>query len=126
MHIALRSLALTLLTKVSGHKGGIGPLKTPVTTLVSFGDSYTDQIHSTNGGTQWPVYASGYGHFGIIDVAVSGATCNQSQVNCASPVLPYQLNDYLARSKGMHLDLESTVFSVWIVTNDVCPLIPHV
>jgi len=117
MHIALSFIALTIIAGVSASH--TGPLKTPVTTLVSFGDSYTDQIRISNGGTQWPVYASGYGHFSIIDVAVFGATCNQSQVNRPFPIFPYQLNDYLNRSRGMHLDFESTVFSIWIGTNDV-------
>lgn len=98
----------------------LGPVKTPVTGLVTFGDSYTD-LNFSNGGSPWPVYAAAYGGFSVIDVAVSGAVCNQTIVNRASPVLPYQYQQYVSRASD--IDYDSTVYSIWIGTNDVRSII---
>lgn len=99
----------------------LGPSKLPVTTLVSFGSSTTDQLFATLAGAKaWPVLASEIAHFSIIDVAIAGATCNSSQVDRPGSVMGVQIPLYLVRSAGnLLVDLESTVYSIWIGANDV-------
>jgi len=100
---------------------GLGPAQYPITSLVSFGDSYTDRLFSlVSLGQTWTLIASSLGGFTSIDVAVSGATCNSSQVSSLGPVMQAQIPLYLVESLGgLGVSIPSTVFSIWIGGNDV-------
>ncbi|KAG9531219.1 SGNH hydrolase, partial [Aureobasidium melanogenum] len=128
------------------------------TSLVAFGDSYTDDsrlsyfgshngsappvgwvnpanYHSADGGRPWPQYVAQYSGAHIYNYAVSGAVCSNnitprtfSSINADFPdVDGYEVPAYLADSKyvypngtkALDIPVDSTVYSIWIGTNDL-------
>ncbi|TKA54230.1 hypothetical protein B0A49_12900 [Cryomyces minteri] len=129
-----------------------------LTSLVSFGDSYTDENRlayfianngsappvgyvgpvstmTASGGRVWPRYVSYYTGCNIYDYAVSGAVCsneitprilNAIHANFPS-VKEYEIPAFIADSKYvepngqkyMKNPADSTVYSMWIGTNDL-------
>ncbi|KAI5240155.1 GDSL lipase/acylhydrolase family protein [Aureobasidium subglaciale] len=128
------------------------------TSLVAFGDSYTDDsrlgyfgshngsappvgwispanYHSADGGRPWPQYVAQYAGANIYNYAVSGAVCSNnitprtfSSINADFPdVDGYEVPAYLADSKysypngtkALNVPVDSTVYSVFIGTNDL-------
>ncbi|THV72794.1 GDSL lipase/acylhydrolase family protein [Aureobasidium pullulans] len=128
------------------------------TSLVAFGDSYTDDsrlgyfgshngtappvgwispanYHSADGGRPWPQYVAQYSGANIYNYAVSGAVCSNnitprtfSSINALFPDIDgYELPAYLADSKyvypngtkALNVPVDSTVYSIFIGTNDL-------
>ncbi|KAI5197573.1 carbohydrate esterase family 16 protein [Aureobasidium subglaciale EXF-2481] len=128
------------------------------TSLVAFGDSYTDDsrlsyfgshngsappvgwispanYHSADGGRPWPQYVAQYAGANIYNYAVSGAVCSNnitprtfSAINADFPdVDGYEVPAYLADSKysypngtnALNVPVDSTVYSIFIGTNDL-------
>ncbi|KAG9561461.1 SGNH hydrolase, partial [Aureobasidium melanogenum] len=128
------------------------------TSLVAFGDSYTDDsrlsyfgshngsappvgwvnpanYHSADGGRPWPQYVAQYSGAHIYNYAVSGAVCSNnitprtfSTINADFPdVDGYEVPAYLADSKyvypngtkALDIPVDSTVYSIFIGTNDL-------
>jgi phospholipase/lecithinase/hemolysin len=120
---ALISLALSV-TPIFGAGVFPGQIKN----LVTFGDSYTDVVDISNGGTQWPVYASGYAHVNLFPFARSGATCSNNITSRPFPSLfQSQLPAYFNATgtsptgpprKGT-LNPEQTIYTLWLGTNDI-------
>ncbi len=100
-----------------------GPFrKNQIKSLVTFGDSFTDIVAISNGGTQWPVYASGYAGVQLLPYARSGATCsNEITFRPFPPVLESQIPAFLADKKNgtARVDGQSSLYTLWIGTNDV-------
>ncbi len=69
--VAFLSTALALLSAVScitpTYAKGVS--RGQIKNLVTFGDSYTDTVVVSNGGTQWPIYAAGYAHVNLFPFA---------------------------------------------------------
>lgn len=99
----------------SFHKGQIR-------SLVTFGDSYTDVVSISDGGTPWPVYVADYANIELLPYAKSGATCsNNITFRPFPPVFESQIPAFLS-DKGtgaIKVNGESTLYSLWIGTNDV-------
>ncbi|EJT98012.1 hypothetical protein DACRYDRAFT_127575 [Dacryopinax primogenitus] len=114
----------------------------PTSTLVTFGDSYTDQsrrsLPSPDGGTTWVRYAEMYGSLQLYNYAVSGAACSNlltprpgagppSYPDSNYPsVLEYEMPAFamdwvpgLQVMPAQPLNPDTTVYSLWIGTNDV-------
>jgi len=93
--------------------------------LVTFGDSYTDTVIVSNGGTQWPVYASGFAHVDLFPFARSGATCSNNLTFRPFPSLfesqlPTYFNSTSTKGHGKNvLKPEETLYTLWLGTNDV-------
>jgi phospholipase/lecithinase/hemolysin len=90
--------------------------------LVTFGDSYTDTVVVSNGGTQWPIYAAGYAHVNLFPFARSGATCSNNLTFRPFPSLfESQLPTYFqeVNSKQIKVNPQQTLYTLWIGTNDV-------
>jgi len=90
--------------------------------LVPFGDSYTDVGSPSDGGTAWPVYVSRYGGFNLYPFAKSGATCSNNITYRPAPsVFESQLPLYMSETGNgsLKLDPTSTIYTLWIGTNDV-------
>ncbi|KAF8153950.1 GDSL lipase/acylhydrolase [Crassisporium funariophilum] len=118
----LSTTLVFLLSLASGSKGaGIRPNQ--IKNLVTFGDSYTDVVAVSNGGTQWPVYASGYASVSLFPFARSGATCSNNITFRPFPSLfESQLPAYFqatAKGASVKLDPRETIYTLWIGTNDV-------
>ena len=115
------SLALPFFILASGSSA-VGPAPGQIKNLVTFGDSYSDIPLPGDDGTPWPIYAASYGHFKLFPFAVAGATCsnNITPVNFES-VMESQLPLYLAELKNgsIKVNLEETMHTLWIGTNDV-------
>lgn len=121
--VALLSTTLALLTAVSSIVPalGTGVSRGQIKNLVTFGDSYTDTVAVSNGGTQWPVYAAGYAHVDLFPFARSGATCSNNITFRPFPsVFESQLPTYFNATSGKnHLNPTETIYTLWIGTNDV-------
>ncbi|KAF8968762.1 carbohydrate esterase family 16 protein [Flammula alnicola] len=107
---------------------GAGVQRRQIKNLVTFGDSYTDVVVISNGGTQWPVYAAGYADVNLFPFARSGATCSNNLTFRPFPsVFESQLPTYFnatgtgigpGHKKGT-LNPAETLYTLWIGTNDV-------
>lgn len=121
--VALISATLLLLSTASYVVPSFGKGVSPgqIKNLVTFGDSYTDTVAISNGGTQWPVYAAGYAHVNLFPFARSGATCSNNLTFRPFPSLfESQLPTYFNATSGKgHLNPAQTIYTLWIGTNDV-------
>jgi len=129
--VASLSAALLLLSIAASSTQSVfgkGVLPGQIKNLVTFGDSYTDTVAVSNGGTQWPVYASGYAHVNLFPFARSGATCSNNITFRPFPSLfESQLPTYFnATGTGVDkrpgknsLNPAETIYTLWIGTNDV-------
>ena len=103
----------------------LGPRPRQIKNLVTFGDSYTDITVSGDGGAPWPYYLAGYANLSLFGFAHSGATCSNASTPRIYPgVTEDEIPDYLAaRANGtlqkVDEDLEGTVHTLWIGTNDL-------
>ena len=80
------------------------------------------KVVTGDGGVAWPVYAAGYGNFKLFPFARSGATCSNNLTSRPFPSLfESQLPLYLTetRNHSLRLDPTSTIYTLWIGTNDV-------
>lgn len=109
------SLTALQIVRADGFEGNI-------TTLVTFGDSYSVQ-NVGDGRVQWPDWAAGYLNVKLFDYARSGATCSNALTPRAYPAvtedeLPAYWDDV---SNGAFGDTEYSqiLYSIWIGTNDV-------
>ncbi|KAI0317843.1 GDSL lipase/acylhydrolase [Amylostereum chailletii] len=96
----------------------------PFTTLVTFGDSYTDVVSVGDGGTAWPVYAVGYANATLFPFARSGAPCSQHLTPRPFPsVFEDEIPAYTseARNGTISVNPDNTLYTLWIGTNDLGP-----
>jgi phospholipase/lecithinase/hemolysin len=117
-------LVLPLLGSLSTSVHALGLAPHQITSLVTFGDSYTDVGNTGDGGTAWPVYATSvYSKTKLFPFAKSGATCSNNITSRPFPsVFESQLPAYFGeKANGTlpKLSAEGTLFSLWIGTNDV-------
>lgn len=120
----LTSYVILLLSTVLQPAVSLGVRPGQIKSLVTFGDSYTDTVAISNGGTQWPVYASGYAHVNLFPFARSGATCSNNITFRPFPSLfesqlPTYFNATAKGSKPGPLNAEQTIYTLWLGTNDV-------
>ncbi|KAK0456021.1 GDSL lipase/esterase [Armillaria borealis] len=90
--------------------------------LVTFGDSYTDVVSVSDGGTPWPIYTAQYANLTLYPYARSGATCSNNITYRPSPsVFESQLPLYFAEKDNgsIVLDPRVTLYTQWIGTNDL-------
>lgn len=90
--------------------------------LVTFGDSYTDVVSVSDGGTPWPIYTAQYANLTLYPYARSGATCSNNITYRPAPsVFESQLPLYFAEKDNgsIVLDPSVTLYTQWIGTNDV-------
>ncbi|KXN88513.1 hypothetical protein AN958_07282 [Leucoagaricus sp. SymC.cos] len=116
--VAILSLSIGVLGQSSGQPFHRGQIKS----LVTFGDSFTDVVAVSNGGTQWPVYVAGYAGIELFPYAKAGATCsNNITFRPFPPVFESQIPAFLAdqSSETIKVDGQSTLYTLWIGTNDV-------
>ncbi|KAI0056358.1 GDSL lipase/acylhydrolase [Artomyces pyxidatus] len=116
----LASLASLLPLALAAH----GPAPGQIKNLATFGDSYTDVVVVSNGGTQWPVYASGYAHVKLFPYARSGAPCSQLLTPRPWPaVVQDEIPLYLTELKNgsIKVPAQETLYTLWIGTNDLGP-----
>ncbi|KAJ3507245.1 hypothetical protein NLJ89_g6414 [Agrocybe chaxingu] len=116
----LTSAVLLSLLTIGTLGAGVRPGQ--IRNLVPFGDSFTDTVIVSNGGTQWPVYASGYTGVKLFPYARSGATCSNKITFRPFPSLfESQLPTYFnaTSAPGGKLDPASTLYTLWIGTNDI-------
>lgn len=131
MKLTLTTVFLALsCTLFSPVLGGVGVRPGQIKNLVTFGDSYTDTVIISNGGTQWPVYASGFAHVNLFPFARSGATCSNNITFRPFPSLfesqlPAYFNETGAspstkgHGKTGSLNPAETIYTLWLGTNDV-------
>ncbi|KDR73972.1 hypothetical protein GALMADRAFT_596103 [Galerina marginata CBS 339.88] len=117
--IILFSVALSVVHIVAGAGVGPGQIKN----LVTFGDSYTDVGIVSDGGTPWPIYASGYAKVKLFPFARSGATCSNNITFRPFPSLferqlPAYFNATPEKGPGS-LNPAQTIYTLWLGTNDV-------
>lgn len=102
---------------------GDGPFhKGQIKNLVTFGDSYTDTVLISNGGTQWPTYAAGYAGITNFPFARAGATCsNDLTFRPFPPLFGSQIPTFLAEKKNgtIKVNGDNTLYTLWIGTNDL-------
>jgi hypothetical protein len=113
--LALPTGILSRPDKPPFHKGQIK-------SFVTFGDSYTDVVLVSNGGTAWPLYVAGYAGIQLFPYARSGATCsNNITFRPFPPVFESQIPAFLSDKENgiIEVDGRSTLYSLWIGTNDV-------
>ncbi|KAF5329615.1 hypothetical protein D9619_009247 [Psilocybe cf. subviscida] len=123
MHLRFSLLVLTTLPSVLGN----GVLPGQIKNLVTFGDSYTDVVQVGDGGTAWPVYASGYAQVSLFPFARSGATCSNNITFRPFPSLfESQLPAYFSATGANptthapgKLNASQTLYTLWLGTNDV-------
>lgn len=116
-------LVFTTLPSVLGN----GVLPGQIKNLVTFGDSYTDVVQVGDGGTAWPVYASGYAQVSLFPFARSGATCSNNITFRPFPSLfESQLPAYFSATGANptthapgKLNASQTLYTLWLGTNDV-------
>ncbi|KAG8808540.1 hypothetical protein FRC18_004990 [Serendipita sp. 400] len=123
--LSLRSLAV-LAVATSTYAIGITK---PVSSVVSFGDSYSDPNFSqwlTPGGGGyriWPQYLGDYLRIPIHTYGMAGATCSQVFTRPTWPdVVHTQLDLFDGQKRNGTLgtlDPATTVYTLWIGTNDV-------
>ncbi|KAF9040087.1 GDSL lipase/acylhydrolase [Panaeolus papilionaceus] len=115
--------SLVLAPAVTAASSPVGLRPKQIKNLVTFGDSYTDTVIVSNGGTQWPVYASGFAKVNLFPFARSGATCSNNITFRPFPSLfESQLPTYFqASAKGGTIKVkpEETLYTLWLGTNDV-------
>lgn len=113
----LHLLALSLAGGVAAAKGP----KRDVSTVVVFGDSFSDTGIWPN--PIWPTYLSSYMGVPVHSFAKAGATCSNALTPRIWPdVVVNETATYnAAKAKGDlgSLDPASTVYTLWIGTNDV-------
>ncbi|KAJ3765584.1 GDSL lipase/acylhydrolase [Lentinula raphanica] len=117
----LRFASIPLLLLTSGVQAvGVSPGQ--IKNFVTFGDSYTDIVSVGDGGTAWPVYASGYANVSLFPFAKSGATCSNNLTDRPFPsVFESQLPTYFQETSdgSLKLSAEETIYTLWIGTNDL-------
>ncbi|KIP05085.1 carbohydrate esterase family 16 protein [Phlebiopsis gigantea 11061_1 CR5-6] len=114
------TLLVTLVATVICRAAG--PLPGQIKNLVTFGDSYTDVVSVGDNGTAWPVFTAQDGGFKLFPFARSGATCSNNITDRPFPsVFESQLPLFFTELKNgsLHLNMEETIFTLWIGTNDV-------
>ncbi|KAJ8689457.1 hypothetical protein PTI98_012359 [Pleurotus ostreatus] len=102
------------------HALGVRPGQ--ISSLVTFGDSYTDVVNTGDRGVAWPVYAAGLAGVALFPFARSGATCSNNITFRPFPsVFESQLPLYFEEKANgtTRLDPARTVYTLWIGTNDV-------
>ncbi|KAE9405297.1 hypothetical protein BT96DRAFT_988578 [Gymnopus androsaceus JB14] len=91
--------------------------------LVTFGDSFTDpSIQSHLGKQTWPVYATGYTNTSLFQFAKGGGVCSTELIPIPFPnvsVVEAQIRNYLEFASTYKLDMEESLFTLWIGTNDL-------
>ncbi|KAH9926294.1 GDSL lipase/acylhydrolase [Epithele typhae] len=100
----------------------VGLAPNQIKNLVTFGDSYTDVDAHADGGIMWPVFAAQDGNFSLFPFAKSGAACSNDITPRPSPsIFESQLPAYFAEvaNGSLTLDPATTVYTLWIGTNDV-------
>ena len=106
----------------AGHSG---PAPNQIKNLVTFGDSYTDVVAISDGGTPWPVYAASYAGVRLLPFARSGAPCSQALTPRPFPaVVQDELPAYFAELRNGTLGAlppAETLYTLWIGTNDLGP-----
>ncbi|KAH9926288.1 GDSL lipase/esterase [Epithele typhae] len=113
---------LLLLSALIPPTISVGPAPNQIKNLVTFGDSYTDVDAHADGGIMWPVFAAQDGNFSLFPFAKSGATCSNNITFIPTPsVFESQLPSYFAEvaNGSLELDPTTTVYTLWIGTNDV-------
>lgn len=114
---------LLLLPAVTLGKLEEGPFhRNQIKSLVTFGDSFTDIVAISNGGTQWPVYAAGYADVQLFPYARSGATCsNDITFRPFPPLFGSQIPAFLEDKKNgtIKVDGQGTLYMLWLGTNDI-------
>lgn len=114
---------LALLPVAALGQHGDGPFqRNQIKSLVTFGDSFTDIVAISNGGTQWPVYVAGYAGIQLFPYARSGATCsNNITFRPFPPVFESQIPAFLEdkENKAIEVDGKGTLYTLWIGTNDI-------
>lgn len=118
----LLAFAFVVLLPISTSARGVKPHQ--IKNLVTFGDSYTDTVVISNGGTQWPVYAAGYADLNLFPFARSGAPCSQNLTPRPFPsVMESQVPTYLSEvhNRSIRVPAEQTIYTLWIGTNDLGP-----
>lgn len=93
-----------------------------IKSLVTFGDSYTDVVLVSDGGTPWPVYVAGYTGARLFPYARAGATCsNDLTFRPFPPLFGSQIPAFLAdKNNGtIQVDPHSTLYTLWLGTNDI-------
>jgi phospholipase/lecithinase/hemolysin len=114
-----RSKLFTLVTAVlflgSGVQAALKPRQ--IKNLVTFGDSYTDVVHTGDNGTSWPIYAASYANLSLYPYAVAGAACSNELTPTGVDSVEDQLSAYF--KNGTKLNPEKTLYTLWIGTNDI-------
>lgn len=140
------SLCIGLVASAAGLAHATKLKLDAFTSLVLFGDSYTDQgvrqyrpgadgtipapSNSTaSGGRQWPQYVRQYAGVNIYDYAIGGAVCDSTTVPSVrtginQTQIPTFLEDHRWRSPttgrpALRNPPKETVYAVWIGTNDL-------
>ncbi|CAO2652808.1 Nn.00g022190.m01.CDS01 [Neocucurbitaria sp. VM-36] len=155
---SLRLLVVNLAITVVYGRPSQGWKDGKFKTLVTFGDSYTDEnrlgyfisnngsappvgwqqpvgLNTASGGLSWARYASIYSQSNLYNYAVSGAVCSNeitprffSAINAPFPdIASYELPAFIADStykspngtKFFTGKPDSTVYAIWIGTNDL-------
>ncbi|KZT00212.1 carbohydrate esterase family 16 protein [Laetiporus sulphureus 93-53] len=104
------------------HSSAQGPYPGQIKNLVTFGDSYSDVVNTGDNATAWPVYAAMYGGFTLYPYAKAGATCSNYLTPRLFPsVFEDELPLYFTQKENGSLELDptSTMYTLWIGTNDV-------
>ena len=120
--VSVRLATLFASTASLAAVAALGPRSGQIKSLVTFGDSYTDVVVTGDGGTAWPVYAAGYGHFALHPFARAGATCSNNLTFRPFPsVFESQLPLFFQEKANGSLKLneDDTIYTLWLGTNDV-------
>ncbi|KAI0340169.1 hypothetical protein BDW22DRAFT_445718 [Trametopsis cervina] len=104
----------------------LGPPAGSIKNLVTFGDSFSDVNSYSNGSPLlWPQYAAAYGNFSLHPYAKNSAVCSEKLTprstrgpGILEDELPAYFND---TASGLYLDPDSTIYTLWIGTNDLGP-----
>jgi hypothetical protein len=114
--------AFALPLGIFGQHGEQPFHKGQIKSMATFGDSYTDVVVISDGGTPWPVYVAEYADIQLLPYARSGATCsNNITFRPFPPVFESQIPAYLRdkNAGNITVDPQRTLFTLWIGTNDV-------
>jgi phospholipase/lecithinase/hemolysin len=96
--------------------------KDQIKSMVTFGDSYTDVVLVSDGGTPWPVYVAGYADIQLLPYARAGATCsNNITFRPFPPVFESQIPAFVRDKEAGNItvDPQGTLYTLWIGTNDL-------